>query len=285
MNRITDKPEGLSKNQINKVGKALRDGNPYDETIFDRFIEHHALLCDDVVGVVANSVNCLIQEYVPTESIAVEPGSGAYALSARVKTKATLVDKLRRMKTFPLGNILDVSGVRFDCDMTLSEQTELAKLFEKDLLAAGVAKVSRVDMREEPHSGYRAVHLHLESDGGKAELQVRTAMQAQWANLYEVAADIYGRSIRYIEFGEQISDEAEEEVKLLHEASKLAYKAEQLSDRFTRPFSGGAPGGAKDGLDQSAGRQIRSEVYGILEARLKHLTEVRSRMTAQGVGG
>jgi hypothetical protein len=54
------------------------------------------------------------------------------------------------------------------------------------------------DLRAQPHSGYRAVHVWLNLPGlGKAEIQVRTHLQGQWANMYEAAADVVGRNIRY----------------------------------------------------------------------------------------
>ena len=42
-----------------------------------------------------------------------------------------------------------------------------------------------------PHNGYRAVHIHVDFPAGKAEIQIRTPLQAEWANAYEIAADIF----------------------------------------------------------------------------------------------
>src|SRR5690606_18394190 len=52
------------------------------------------------------------------------------------------------------------------------------------------------DLRLDAHSGYRAVHLWLRLPA-RVEVQVRTHLQGRWANMYEAAADFYGREIRY----------------------------------------------------------------------------------------
>lgn len=69
----------------------------------------------------------------------------------------------------------------------------IANLFD------GTCVVEVLDLRDAHHFGYRAKHLELRFDqrGWRAEIQVRTDLQATWANLYEVAADVFGRSIRY----------------------------------------------------------------------------------------
>jgi ppGpp synthetase/RelA/SpoT-type nucleotidyltranferase len=57
------------------------------------------------------------------------------------------------------------------------------------------------DLRDNPHSGYRAVHLWLRLPG-RVEVQIRTHIQGQWANTYEAVADVLGRGIRYGEMPE-----------------------------------------------------------------------------------
>ncbi|OFT84229.1 hypothetical protein HMPREF3101_04630 [Corynebacterium sp. HMSC29G08] len=99
------------------------------------------------------------------------------------------------MKTTPLSNIQDIAGFRFDCSLTLTEQTKVAEAFKNAFLLEGAKRVDVRDLREDSHSGYRAVHLHIRSELGRAEMQIRSALQSKWANLYEEAADIYGRDI------------------------------------------------------------------------------------------
>jgi hypothetical protein len=52
------------------------------------------------------------------------------------------------------------------------------------------------DLRATPHSGYRGVHIWLRLPA-RAEIQIRTHLQGHWANMYEAAADAWGRAIRY----------------------------------------------------------------------------------------
>lgn len=224
------RPEGFSNRRIEDLGKALRDGGDYDEELLERFLEHQSFMCDEITEVALTTVNSLILSPIPSTTGLVEPNSGQYFLTARVKTISTLVEKLRRMEIFPLNRIMDVSGVRFDCDLGLSEQSKIVEIFRNDLLNAGVGRVDLRDLRNSPHSGYRAIHLHLITKAGRAEFQFRTALQAQWANVYEVAADVYGRQIRYLEHGVQLGDMAKETVQKLHELSDQIYSLERKFD-------------------------------------------------------
>ncbi|WP_298862221.1 hypothetical protein [uncultured Microbacterium sp.] len=64
------------------------------------------------------------------------------------------------------------------------------------------------DLRLDPHSGYRAVHVCLRLPV-RVEVQIRTHVQGAWANVYEAAADMFGREIRY---GQNPKDPAASEV-------------------------------------------------------------------------
>lgn len=275
------KPTGFSKNAVHKVGRNLRLGEPFDEDVFDAFMEHQARMCDEVTETVRDVMESLIAPYT-AQSEPVLPNSGAFFISARPKTTTTLVEKLRRMPGIPLENIVDVAGARIDCDMTLREQTALAGLFKDGLLHAGVSDVKESDLRDNPHSGYRAFHLHIYSNAGRAELQVRTPLQAQWANLYEVAADIYGREIRYLEFGAHIGTGAQREVATLHRLSDLVAALERAEDLVTDPFRGG-----KDPVGEESGagiRELKREVCDILSETEARLNEARSKGMSEGVG-
>ncbi|WP_291036434.1 hypothetical protein [Herbiconiux sp.] len=114
-------------------------------------------------------------------------------ITSRVKTIDTLRDRLRDQRSMKLPNIQDVAGLRFEAEMTLAEQdaviTAIRGCFDHDEAAVH-------DLREGDHSGYRAVHLWLRLDA-RVEVQVRTHLQSAWANAYEAAGDVLGRSIRY----------------------------------------------------------------------------------------
>lgn len=120
-------------------------------------------------------------------------GDRKFEVTSRAKTIDTLRDKLRRDRATPLPSVQDIAGVRFEAEMSLREQDEVA------------ARIARRfdhsdscihDLRAAPHSGYRAVHLWLRLPA-RVEVQIRTHLQGEWANAYEAAADQLGREIRY----------------------------------------------------------------------------------------
>lgn len=124
-----------------------------------------------------------------------------FEVTSRAKTIDTLREKLQRDHSTPLPSIQDVAGVRFEADMVLSQQDAvalaIAHAFDHDETAIR-------DIRADPHSGYRAVHVWLRLPAGRVEVQIRTHLQGRWANMYEAVADTYGRRVRY---GELPDDE------------------------------------------------------------------------------
>lgn len=115
-------------------------------------------------------------------------------VSSRVKTVGTLRDKLARIPSMAITSIHDVMGARIAADMSLSTQDELVDRLRRLL---GPERTEVLDIRSHPHSGYRAVHIILRTGGVNAEIQVRTLLQDLWANCFEEAGDLFGRSIRY----------------------------------------------------------------------------------------
>lgn len=61
-------------------------------------------------------------------------------------------------------------------------------------------------------------------------MQIRTALQSQWANLYEEAADIYGRDIRYLHEGATVPSGAEHVIQSLHALSSLISRLETAAN-------------------------------------------------------
>lgn len=128
-------------------------------------------------------------------------------------------------------NIQDVAGIRFDCDLSLTEQTEVAEVFKRGFEKSGAKRVDIRDCRDEPHSGYRAIHLHIRGNAGRSEMQIRTAWQSKWANYYEEAADIFGREIRYLHEGASLPLDAKDIVGQLFETSQVIAEYELLTDK------------------------------------------------------
>ena len=117
-------------------------------------------------------------------------GRTTLALTPRVKTPTTLIDKLRRGTS--VSSVQDVVGLRIVGAMNLREQdsftARLLELFPD-------SKV--VDRRGVPMHGYRAVHVIARYTGFPIEIQVRTRYQQAWADATERLADTWGRGIRY----------------------------------------------------------------------------------------
>ena len=102
-------------------------------------------------------------------------------------------EKLRKVPDINLGSIDDVIGVRVVGDFTLLEQDEIGELLKNEFGQSTKVK----DRRENPVEGYRALHLIVRIEEMHAEIQIRTVLQSQWADLFEKSADLWGRQIRY----------------------------------------------------------------------------------------
>ena len=230
----------MSKSKIHEIGSALREGGVgVTPDVWEAYLLHQTEIVGELVkqlGDFAESNSAVLLGGATIEKN-IFPGSGAYMVSGRPKTKISLKEKLRRMPKTPLERIHDVAGARLDCDVTLTQQQriadELRDLFIECGAKATDEEKSIRDLRDGSHSGYRAIHLRLEFPAGFAEVQVRTALQSHWANVYESAADIFGRHIRYLhEVNCQglLSPEEEIIVKLLHVLSKYISQVEKERD-------------------------------------------------------
>lgn len=174
------------KKRLAKLGKAIAaeepvpDGCPHTDEVLSWYLE---------LGLAVHQVIADL-EWEPLL------GHREPNISWRIKTIDTLREKLQRDRRFPLPNIDDIAGVRFEAEMTLDEQDAVVNALEALFRDRGVRVETRDYRVTGGHSGYRAVHLLLHLSG-RVELQIRTELQGRWANLYEVLADRVGRQIRY----------------------------------------------------------------------------------------
>ncbi|WP_225735943.1 hypothetical protein [Gulosibacter chungangensis] len=154
-----------------------------------------------------------------------------FELTSRVKTQSTLRDKLNRYPSQKLQTIRDIAGVRFEADMTLSQQNAIVLAMLGLFHDSSEGRV--IDLRENDQHGYRAVHVEFRfgpPTHARVELQVRTLLQGKWANLYETAADLFGREIRYAEAGDLLG--GRDIVEMLKELSRDRIATiEELLDR------------------------------------------------------
>jgi ppGpp synthetase/RelA/SpoT-type nucleotidyltranferase len=175
-----------SQGRLKKLGDCIRDGTP---------IPHDVPTYGEVM-LWYNDIAASVQRQILAIDWSPLLGDRIPEVTSRPKTIDTLRQKLIREHHMNLPGMQDIAGVRFDAEMTLGEQdgvvAAIAGLFKHD------PSTCVRDIRAQPHSGYRGVHVHLRLPG-RAEVQVRTHLQSEWANMYEAAGDFLGRGIRYNE--------------------------------------------------------------------------------------
>ena len=178
-----------SQSQLRQVGKRLAAGTATDQDFtvlgqYQRLADEVARdattrLRADLLGECQRRLD--VQETGARMSLAVIPG--------RAKTTRTLVDKLKRMPTYPLGKIRDVAGVRVVVEGGMDRQDLVCDVAVHLLHDPGLASSRAIDHRDSPVFGYRALHAEVRFGRMPLEIQVRTAEQEAWANLFESSAD------------------------------------------------------------------------------------------------
>jgi ppGpp synthetase/RelA/SpoT-type nucleotidyltranferase len=128
-----------------------------------------------------------------------------------------------------------LAGVRVDIDCDLDVQTALGDEIAAWFRNNGHTAIVK-DLRNDPHSGYRAVHIWLRLPAGRVEVQLRTHSQSVWANTYERLGDLAGRGIRY---GQQHESEVVNRmVGHLHKVSRalaaLELEQQEIADLMKR---------------------------------------------------
>lgn len=176
-----------------RLGDALRAGAapPAGGPSYADVVTWHDILATEVKNQIKSNSWPVAGELLATSSRRL---STDFQVGSRSKTLDTLVEKLRRHPSLQLNAVQDVAGVRIEADLLLDEQTALAHEVAEHF---GAGESGIHDLRDGAHAGYRAVHVWLRFPAGRAEVQIRTALQTLWANAYERLADRCGRGIRY----------------------------------------------------------------------------------------
>jgi ppGpp synthetase/RelA/SpoT-type nucleotidyltranferase len=198
-------PRPWSANQLKKLGACIKN---------DEQVPPNVPKFDDVI-VWYNELASFVQEKIEEQDWTPLLEDRVPEITSRAKTIDTLREKLQRYPRMRLGTIQDLAGVRFEAQMTLEEQDGVANAIAQ-LFGHEASPPCLKDIRADPHSGYRAVHLWLHLEG-PVEVQIRTHLQGQWANMYEAAGDFFGRHIRYEELPDD--SDAQRIVKALQEIS------------------------------------------------------------------
>lgn len=177
---MSESRETWTKSRVQRLGKRLaRSAVPEPEAL----TELHELLAmyDDAMATV---------ERILRDDLGIRA-------STRLKTTKSTLEKLLRQGGGSLPNIQDLAGARIVEDMTWLEQNALADRIAARFQSTG-ARAPRIhDRRLQPTHGYRAVHVVVYLGTTPVEIQIRTMLQHEWANLFEKLADVVGRGIRY----------------------------------------------------------------------------------------
>jgi ppGpp synthetase/RelA/SpoT-type nucleotidyltranferase len=198
-------PLPASSNVLKKLGVRIASGEPIsneDDTLLNNMIESY----DEPMA----RAQAIVR-------------SAGYRATARLKTRGTLVEKLRRDPQTKLPSIQDVAGLR----VTVSDRVDqdLAVPAIEAALRAESCECKTRDRRVEPSWGYRAVHIIARVDGVPVEIQIRTELQDLWAQVAERIGDKFGRQIRY--GGEPDPGETDRETEL---RQQLVTEHRSLSD-------------------------------------------------------
>jgi ppGpp synthetase/RelA/SpoT-type nucleotidyltranferase len=208
----------LSRSQIDKLGKRLRQAGPNnvsdeDLNLLEQLLATHQTVLTTVQLRLAKELELPV--------------------TGRTKSTGTLVEKLQRSPTMALSRMQDIAGARLVAEMNRTVQDQLvARIVE---LFPGAEKKDR---RAEPSHGYRAVHVIVKYEQWFVEIQVRTTLQDLWAQVFERLADRWGRGIRYGDLPNDPDAEVgsgytrREIVELLMEQSERLHIAEELAVEF-----------------------------------------------------
>ncbi|GAA2659234.1 nucleotidyltransferase family protein [Paractinoplanes durhamensis] len=168
----------ISKTKLDKLGDRLRDSTDPDPADLD-LLNQVLRAYQGALLVVLDRLRLL--GFVPVQ---------------RLKTTGTIIDKLRRDRVCSLKTIHDLAGARVVLTGDLDAQDALVESFCASS-PPGEPPPVRIDRRVDPRAGYRAVHVVVRVDGIPVEVQFRTKLQHDWAQLFERLADMWGRQVRY----------------------------------------------------------------------------------------
>ncbi|MBV9140461.1 MAG: hypothetical protein JO115_06035 [Pseudonocardiales bacterium] len=161
--------------------------------------------------------------------------------TSRIKTTRAILDKLHRNGGSILKGMQDLAGMRIVSDCDRQEQDRLAEDLMRLFTEYGDPLPKRIDRREHPSHGYRAVHVIVYINGAPVEIQLRTKLQHEWANLFEKLVDRVGRGIRYGEPPEHWLDQttmlnmANDEIR--ENLYRTSYKVREVTVSFARSLS------------------------------------------------
>ena len=181
----------ITKSQIDKAGKILRQENPDKEKlkeaidIVNKWRSLHVGHLEAQLDMI-----CLMAEEIDLQAV--------YA--RRLKKIKSIKNKLKRQPNMSLSTMQDIGGIRLICS-SLNAVGKLEKLYlKKDSL-------KKIDnyIETPKKDGYRGIHASYVSEKEliNMELQIRTKLQHIWATASETTKLITGHELK---FGEGEAD-------------------------------------------------------------------------------
>ncbi len=166
------KPKVTSKFQIDRLGDRLKGDQATNEDLrlLDEFRRSFSSAYETVIAIIT--------------------GQGLQPTGRPAKSTSSISEKLKR-ESIRLTQIQDIAG----CRVVVSDSVEQEKVVSDLVRAFPKGKV--IDRRTSPSYGYRAVHIVVDVNGRRIEIQVRTGLQHLWAELSEKASDIIDPAIKY----------------------------------------------------------------------------------------
>lgn len=162
---------GPTKSQVNRAGRTIRAAMRGDAVEGDQFLEAYRVLLAFRAAHQYPLVKATmgLRSMVRTEGCRVE-------VSQRLKRAPTILDKIHREPTLQLGNMQDIGG----CRAVLANVDELRRVERR--LKRNRPPVHTSDYIASPRaSGYRGVHVVVEYDNRRIEVQLRTPAMHEWA--------------------------------------------------------------------------------------------------------
>lgn len=167
----------MSAEELNALGRRLAAGEPSEEDW--RAYQSYRKSFREPMGEVERAVSAFGEEV------------DAVSVGSRLKNIRSVIPKIAR-KDAPLSEMQDIAGVRIVVPSLVETDRVLAWAYggldigwEKDYREHGVKR------------GYRALHLIVRTSLDKVvELQVRTRIQHEWANLSEALSHRYGIAVK-----------------------------------------------------------------------------------------
>lgn len=219
----------MTKTQIDKLGERLRRGNTTENDL--RLLDIYRRSYGDVYERIVGTIRM---------ELALEP-TGRPA-----KSTTALIEKLRR-ESIRLTQVQDIAGCRLIVTGIVDQDRAVRSLTE---LFVGATVVDR---RIVPSHGYRAVHVVVFSEEKAFEIQVRTAMQHQWAELSEKFADLLDPAIKYGGGEEQVRSVLARMSGIVADAEQAEIELAKLTTQVQSLES--LPESLQESLIQSRNRQ------------------------------